>query len=655
MKSKLHSFIILPLLFCSGCSPADNPEPIKNNQFVDATLDSKTFVYDGYSHSLEVTGAPEGTNIVYTNNNQKDVGTYTVVAELSKEGYDDKTLNATLTITAKLFEGVSFLSKTFDYDEKAHSLEVTGAPEGTNISYTNNKQTEVGTYTVTAKLSKTGYVSKTLTATLTIKGLTFNEAKLEGKTFAYDGKPHSLEVTGAPEGTNIVYSNNNKTNVGTYTVTAKLSKSGYENKTLTATLIISNEKVFPDGNFEDLYFIYDNRDIALNEFFSNYEYKLRYVNKINYSVIYKVNGATKTEPKIKNVGEYNISAIYSATGYITKTISFKITISDQIGGVDQTKTPYQFTMNSKFKDLYNEIKKANYSVKRRYYDEYDYDKDGTFETIKDSPNVSNYFVTPEAFAGRHNEDSTQYSTKDYFISKGTNYAYNCYFDYHSLSRYKFPVSNYLETVISISGGMLPFTLLKESDDGGFENSKIGGYHDSYGSFVIDTENNQLIITSRCYYEHTEFNHNEVNEYIFYNIGNTTVSLPDEMKGDDSKQNLFTTDMFIENGVSYTSYETEDGKIAFCADVTLNECDDAYLGGIVCILKAEIDGAPVSQIDYDYYYNKFYVDHSKYQINVYYDDDGYYQGIYEGLGKVKYYLDARKYGDIRYYGEWEEQS
>lgn len=652
MKRKLISFIILPILFCSGCSPKDNSESIENKQFVDAALDSKTFAYDGNFHSLEVTGVPLGTNIVYTNNNQTDVGTYIVVAELSKEGYYDKTLSATLTITANTFEDVSFLSKTFDYDEKAHSLEVTGAPEGTNIEYTNNNQIEVGTYTVTAKLSKRGYESKTLTSTLTIKGLTFNEAKLEGKTFAYDGKPHSLEVTGAPEGTSIVYSNNNKTNVGTYTVTAKLSKRGYESKTLTATLIISDEKVFPDRDFEDLYFIYDNRDIALNEFFGNYEYNLRYVKKINYSVIYKVNGEAKTEPKIKNVGEYNISAIYSATGYITKTISFKITISDQIGGVDQTKTPYQFTENSKFKDLYNEIIKANYSVKRRYYDEYDYDKDGTFETIKDSPNVSNYFVTPEAFAGRHNEDSTQYSTKDYFISKGTNYAFNYYFDYYSLSRLKFPVSNYLENIISISGGMLPFTLLKESDDGGFENSKIGGYHDSYGSFVIDTENNQLVITSRCYYQHTEYNHNEVNEYIFYNIGNTTVSIPDEMKGDDSKQNLFTTDNFVENGVTYNLYEKDDGENYFRANVTLDECDDAYLGGGVYILRAEIDGVRISEIDYDYYYYRFYVDHSIYQINVYYDNDGYYQGKYAGLGYVKYYLDAQKYGILNYYGEWD---
>lgn len=64
---------------------------------------------------------------------------------------------------------------------------------------------------------------------------------LTDQTFAYDGKPHRLEVSGTlPEGAMVVYENNDKIDPGVYTVTAKIiGGSNYENLTLTATLTIT--------------------------------------------------------------------------------------------------------------------------------------------------------------------------------------------------------------------------------------------------------------------------------------------------------------------------------------------------------------------------------------------------------------------------------
>lgn len=550
--------------------------------------------------------------------------------------------------TLKNFTNVKFENKEFVFDGESHSLTLTGAPEGSTITYQNNSKTEVGVYTVKATLSKEGYNTKTYTATLTIKGRQITGVVFENTTFKYDGKAHSIYASNLPEGTQASYSGNGKVVVGSYTVTATITGRGYEKLILKAVLTISNIKDFPDAEFNDFYLIYDNRDINIANYFSSYEWNLDTNYTSYYDVEYRINGVTKTNPTIKEVGTYDISATYSASNYETKTIGFKIVISDQIGGVDLAKSAFQFSNDTKFNDLYDEIKKGNYSVKCTYHDEYDRDFDGNFEDIKDSPNISYYFVTPEAFAGRHNEDSLEYASTDYYITKGTNYAYEYQYDYYSITKSKFPASSYLETVTNISDGMAPFALLQESETGGFKNSQIGGYHDSYGSYVIDTNKNQLTIASRVHYFHKEWNHDEVTEYTFYNIGNTKVTLPDEVKGSDSQASSFEIGSFVENGIDYVTYGED-----FTADVTLNEFDDAYLGGSGSfILRPEVDGIPIKAIDYNVYWSYYYVDHSKYELYVYFDNDGYYQGEYANLGYVKYYLDARKYGILNYYGEWD---
>lgn len=215
---------------------------IKGLDFVGVTLESKGFDYDGKAHSLEVSGAPEGTNIQYTNNSKVDVGVYDVEAVLTKSGYNRKTLTAKLTIRGIDFEGITFESKTFDYDGKAHSLAVSGAPEGAKVTYTNNSKINVGVYKVTAKVTKNGYNDLTLEATLTINAIDFEGLVFEDKTFEYDGRPHSLEVKNFPTGARVTYNGNGKTEVGTYNVTATVSKTGYNNKVLTAKLEITPAK-----------------------------------------------------------------------------------------------------------------------------------------------------------------------------------------------------------------------------------------------------------------------------------------------------------------------------------------------------------------------------------------------------------------------------
>ena len=137
------------------------------------------------------------------------------------------------------FEGITFGDLSVEFDDAAHTIEVAGLPEGAEVAYTSNSATEVGVYHATATITKEGYNPLTLNATLTIRAKEFVNVSLDNSTIEYDGRAHSLTVVGAPAGTNVSYQNNGKSEVGTYDVSATLSKRGYNDKTLHATLKIN--------------------------------------------------------------------------------------------------------------------------------------------------------------------------------------------------------------------------------------------------------------------------------------------------------------------------------------------------------------------------------------------------------------------------------
>ncbi|MDT0687430.1 leucine-rich repeat protein, partial [Autumnicola psychrophila] len=64
------------------------------------------------------------------------------------------------------------------------------------------------------------------------------EVTFEGDTFTYDGTAHSIAVTGLPEGATVKYADNGQINAGTYKVTATVSQDNYNDKVLTASLVI---------------------------------------------------------------------------------------------------------------------------------------------------------------------------------------------------------------------------------------------------------------------------------------------------------------------------------------------------------------------------------------------------------------------------------
>lgn len=311
-------------ILLSGCA-TNNPTPTVNKDFEGVTFNDASYVYDGVAHQLnEVSGAPTGTSITYQGrDSQIDVGEYPATATLVKDGYNTKTLSATLFITPATFRGISFIDQTVEYNGEEHTVVCSNVPSFATVTYQNNKGTEVGTYKATATISAPNYEDLTLSATLTItkgnvRGVTFVDA-----SYTYDGTEHSITVNGnLPSGVSVQYLNNTRTNAGSQEATAIISGEGYNTLTLHASLTI-NKATFIGISFNDQTVEYNGN-----------------VHTITASgvpsfatVVYSNNSATE-------VGTYNATATISADNYETLVLTATLTVTlRQITGItfnDQT-------------------------------------------------------------------------------------------------------------------------------------------------------------------------------------------------------------------------------------------------------------------------------------------------------------------------------
>src|SRR5574344_157059 len=109
------------------------------------------------------------------------------------------------------------------------------------------QETTSNTVTSTPSSSTTVPASTTSTSELeTITGVSYANA-----SYDYDGTAKEALVTGTlPQGVTAVYSNNSKTDAGTYTATVTLSGEGYQTLVLESTLTI-NKIDITGALFED--------------------------------------------------------------------------------------------------------------------------------------------------------------------------------------------------------------------------------------------------------------------------------------------------------------------------------------------------------------------------------------------------------------------
>ena len=122
------------------------------------SMSDSTVLFDGKTHTVEYDGTISGniTLYGYTNNENRNAGTYTVIARFARDGVYDPTLNMAVTQTIRPARvNASAKDKTVKFDGECHSIELVwdGDPiEGLEVVEIGNNVRAIGKNTVAFKL-----------------------------------------------------------------------------------------------------------------------------------------------------------------------------------------------------------------------------------------------------------------------------------------------------------------------------------------------------------------------------------------------------------------------------------------------------------------------------------------------------------------------
>lgn len=252
------TFIIISviLLFVVSCN-RESTNKIYNIDMSGVVFEDKTYTYDGNVHNIYISGTiPSGVIVSYSGNSKVNVGTYEVTASFKVvNGYTKiPDMKAKMIIEKAPVTGIKFESKTFEYDGLPHSLAIEGdLPQSLAVDYRYNSATEVGVYEVEAHFSSTEnnsnfVVPEPMKAKMTIVRKLLDNISFENQTFEYDGKIHSIGITGElPKGVYVNYEGNGKSAVGEYEVTANFNDTTGNYGISNMTAIMTIEKVNVSG------------------------------------------------------------------------------------------------------------------------------------------------------------------------------------------------------------------------------------------------------------------------------------------------------------------------------------------------------------------------------------------------------------------------
>lgn len=147
--------------------------------------------------------------------------------------------------------GVAFADVSCDYDGTEKTITISGSlPQGVTVSYENNKATDAGEYSSTAKLSGEGYEPLELHAKLTINKIPFSGVSAETEQSAiYDGSLHLPELTGdLPRNTKVKFyiddcETEGVSKKGSYIVKIVLSAKNYVDKIIEVSYKIKFDAI----------------------------------------------------------------------------------------------------------------------------------------------------------------------------------------------------------------------------------------------------------------------------------------------------------------------------------------------------------------------------------------------------------------------------
>lgn len=239
--NKIFILLSLPLFILTACNNSNSvtqKPSMESVSFLDTLVN-----YDGQYHTITAENYPVGSSITYANEGPfKNAGAYPITVCIKHPDYRDFIKTSILTINPVDMQNVKFENKTIVYNGNTHTLAAEDYPAGSKVEYINNGPfKDVGTYDITVQITHQNYNTYTKTANLTIQKGTMLNVNFSNQTIDYDGEYHTIEASGYPEGSTVIYSNKGPfKDVGVYQITVNITNPNYDVYSSTATLTIKS-------------------------------------------------------------------------------------------------------------------------------------------------------------------------------------------------------------------------------------------------------------------------------------------------------------------------------------------------------------------------------------------------------------------------------
>ena len=291
-----------------------------------------------------------------------DVADYTLGFSLAGTG------NYTLVVTAGVLHvtptditGYVFDNKTYDYDGKAKSVEITSLPTGCNVVYEDNGQTNSGVYPVKGTVTHKNYKTLVVYATLTVEKAEItltasNATKPYGYTFNADdfSYTHSATKNGevfetVAEGITVTpyLEETGDLLVDTYVVKLLVEGEAQNYRFTTEDGTLTVEKVgldvlYPKSSYENVETEYTGNNVS-------YAFSADAFGEEDVHISYTItNEKSEEKTEIINVGTYTVTAIVTpqngtARNYNETTYTKRVKVTLIQTSIAFTQTSYTFT------------------------------------------------------------------------------------------------------------------------------------------------------------------------------------------------------------------------------------------------------------------------------------------------------------------------
>lgn len=184
----------------------DNATLTITEGIINATFEDVTISYDGLPHTIEATDYPQGATVSYSNKGPFiNVGVYEIEATITCPNYRTFNKTATLTIEKQEMKNVVFADSIVTFDGFKHTIEPTGYPIGSQITYKSERYfINPGTYAISVEITHPDYKTYTGIATLKIKDVDGEVFEISAKDLLknhpkatnLDGESQRIETCG---------------------------------------------------------------------------------------------------------------------------------------------------------------------------------------------------------------------------------------------------------------------------------------------------------------------------------------------------------------------------------------------------------------------------------------------------------------------------